>query len=195
MPLHVSSICAHHQEVKIALHSLRYHHTYRWPSSAQVDRVLSQPVHETVTYRCDDTRGCVMQFWPPHDEHMCSKHVEAWYKLIVKQKVCASSWLITKINFQNNLIVHSVGQIKTLKLMCSSQQSHPSHGEIKTKYFVQFIDWQIRQTVLYCCYFICLHTKQELRVYIFHYFYLPILLIKKQGWCPVLYFSLGKGST
>ena len=27
MPLHVSSICAHHQEVKIALHSLWYHHT------------------------------------------------------------------------------------------------------------------------------------------------------------------------
>jgi len=25
--LHVSSICAHHQEVKIALHSLWYHHT------------------------------------------------------------------------------------------------------------------------------------------------------------------------
>jgi len=34
MPLHVSSTCAHHQDVKIALHSL-------W---------------------CDDTRGCVMQF-------------------------------------------------------------------------------------------------------------------------------------
>jgi len=40
MPLHVSSTYAHHQEVKIALHSLWYHHTYR----------------------CDDTRGCVMQF-------------------------------------------------------------------------------------------------------------------------------------
>jgi len=26
--------CAHHQEVKIALHSLWYHHTYRWPSGA-----------------------------------------------------------------------------------------------------------------------------------------------------------------
>jgi len=25
----VSSTCAHHQEVKIALHSLWYHHTYR----------------------------------------------------------------------------------------------------------------------------------------------------------------------
>jgi len=76
MPLHVSRTCAHHQEVKIALHSLWYHHTYR----------------------CDDTRGCIMQFWPPDDEHMCSKHVEVWNKLIVKQKFCASSWLITEIN-------------------------------------------------------------------------------------------------
>jgi len=40
MPLRVSSTCAHHQEVKIALHSLWYHHTYRF----------------------DDTRGCVMHF-------------------------------------------------------------------------------------------------------------------------------------
>ena len=48
MPLHVPSTCAHHQEVKIALHNLWYHHTYT----------------------CDDTRGCVMQFRPPDDEHM-----------------------------------------------------------------------------------------------------------------------------
>ena len=41
MPLHVSSTCAHHQEVKIALRNL---------------------VHETATYRCDDTKACVMQF-------------------------------------------------------------------------------------------------------------------------------------
>ena len=27
MPLHVSSICAHHQEIQIALHGLWYHHT------------------------------------------------------------------------------------------------------------------------------------------------------------------------
>ena len=38
MPLHVSSTRAHHQEVKIALHSLWYHHTYRWPSDARVER-------------------------------------------------------------------------------------------------------------------------------------------------------------
>jgi hypothetical protein len=60
--------------------------------------VLFQSVHETATYRCDDTRGCIIQFWPPDDEHMCSKHVEAWNELIVKQKCCASSWLITEVN-------------------------------------------------------------------------------------------------
>ena len=29
--------------------------------------VSSHLVHETATYRCDDTRGCVMQFCPPDD--------------------------------------------------------------------------------------------------------------------------------
>ena len=53
-----------------------YHHTFSW----------------------GDTRDCVMQFWPPDDEQMCSKHVEAWNKLIVRQKFCAPSWLINEIN-------------------------------------------------------------------------------------------------
>ena len=83
---------AHHQEVKIALHSLWYHYTYRWPSGAQVER---RPPIGVMIRR---TRGCVMQFWPPDDEHMCWKNVEAWNKLTVKQKFCASSWLITEIN-------------------------------------------------------------------------------------------------
>ena len=78
MPLHISSTRAHRQEVRIVLCSLWYHHTYRWSSGAQVERGLnSQPVHGTATYRCDDTRGCIVQFWPPDDEYMCSKHVEA----------------------------------------------------------------------------------------------------------------------
>jgi len=34
MPLHVLSTYAHHQEVRITLHSLWYHYTYRWPSRA-----------------------------------------------------------------------------------------------------------------------------------------------------------------
>ena len=120
MPLHVSSTCAHHQEVKIALHSLWYHHTYRWPSCAQVDTV-----HETATYMCDDTRGCVKQFWPPDDEHMCSKHVEAWNKLILKQKFRASSWLITEIN----ILRCTVSKTSKLPLIatCLSNKS-PSSG-------------------------------------------------------------------
>jgi len=46
------ALCAHYQEVKIVLYSIWYHHTCsRWPSGAQVERVLSQPVHRTATYR------------------------------------------------------------------------------------------------------------------------------------------------
>jgi len=85
MPLHVSSTCAHHQEVKIALHSLWYHHIYR----------------------CDVTRGCVKQCWPPDDEDMCSKHVETWNKLIVKQKFCTSIRLITEMHSQQNVKICS----------------------------------------------------------------------------------------
>jgi len=36
------ALCAHHQEVKILLYSIWYHHTSRWPSRAQV--------HGTATY-------------------------------------------------------------------------------------------------------------------------------------------------
>ena len=122
VPLHVSSTYAHHQEVKIALHSLWYHHTYRWPSRVLCvdDRLVCRSicscipdghlhrVHETATYRCDDNRGCVIQFWPPDDKDMCSKHVEAWNKLIVKQ-FCASSWLITEIKIQETYTYRNYG--------------------------------------------------------------------------------------
>ena len=53
-----------------------------------------ESVHGTATYRCDDTRGCIVHFCPPDDEHMCSKHVEAWNKHIIK--FSASSWLILR---------------------------------------------------------------------------------------------------
>ena len=38
MPLHVSSTCAHHQEVKIALHTLWYHHneTSEWSKITKI---------------------------------------------------------------------------------------------------------------------------------------------------------------
>jgi hypothetical protein len=34
------ALCAHHQEVKIVLYSIWYHHTCRWPPGAQVEREL-----------------------------------------------------------------------------------------------------------------------------------------------------------
>ena len=52
------ALCAPHQEVKIVLYSIWYHHTCGWPSGtqveivlSQVEIVLSQPVHGTATYR------------------------------------------------------------------------------------------------------------------------------------------------
>jgi len=33
--------CAHHQDVKIVLDSMWHHHTFRWPSRAQVERALN----------------------------------------------------------------------------------------------------------------------------------------------------------
>jgi len=54
--------CAHRQEVKIVLYSLWYHYTYRWPSHAQFKLGFSEPVHGTATYRCDNTRDCIIQF-------------------------------------------------------------------------------------------------------------------------------------
>ena len=54
MPVYVSSICAHRQEVKIVLYSLWYHHTYRWPSGAQVERgesFIMSLFHATTFFR------------------------------------------------------------------------------------------------------------------------------------------------
>ena len=45
--------------------------------SGIVTHIGGRPVHQTATYRYDDTRDCIIQFCPPNDEHMCSKHVEA----------------------------------------------------------------------------------------------------------------------
>ena len=48
MPLHVSSTCAHHQEVKIVLYSLWYHQTYRWPSRTQRGPPIGVMIPEAV---------------------------------------------------------------------------------------------------------------------------------------------------
>ena len=55
------ALCAHHQEVKIVLYSIWYRQTCRWSSY-----VYYTPLHVSST--------------------QCSKHVEAYNKLITKQQ-------------------------------------------------------------------------------------------------------------
>ena len=51
-----------------------------------------------------------MQFWPPDDEHMCSKNVEAWNKLIVEQIL-----YIKLINYWDKYTeMHGQQNVKTL---------------------------------------------------------------------------------
>ena len=62
MSLHVSST------VVLIIKRLKLHYS--------ASGILSQHVHETATYRCDDTtRGFVMQFWPPDDEHNSARNM------------------------------------------------------------------------------------------------------------------------
>jgi len=56
------ALCAHHQEVKIVLYSIWYHHTCRWLSRAQVERERESSLNHT---RC-----CIIQFWPSDDEYI-----------------------------------------------------------------------------------------------------------------------------
>ena len=40
-----------------------------------------------------------MQFWPPDDEHMCSKHVEAW-----NETYCETNFVLQKVKYGDNLL-------------------------------------------------------------------------------------------
>ena len=90
------ALCAHHQEVKIVLYSIWYHHTCRWLFGAQVERGLCTPVHRTATYRFNDTRYCIIQFGPHDDEHTVLETCRGINKTYYKTRFCALSWLITK---------------------------------------------------------------------------------------------------
>ena len=89
--------------------------TFCWPCISVMNQPNAQKFCFTISlfhastcfeHMCSSSGGqnCITQplvssqFWPPDDEHMCSKHVQAWNKLIVKQTFCAESWLITEIN-------------------------------------------------------------------------------------------------
>ena len=104
--------------------------------------------------RCDDTRGCIIQFFPPDDEHMCSKHVEAWNKLIIK--FSASSWLILRNKYiemhgQQNikkkiviyLYVYTHDNIKWAK--CNQFRGITHQSATQPRHFL--ISWQTSRAV------------------------------------------------
>jgi len=80
-----------------------------------------RPVHGTVTCKYEDTRCCITQFWPPDDEHMCSKHVQAWNKLIVKKILCNK--LVnyydkyTEMHGQQNVKINMLVEVTTIVVL------------------------------------------------------------------------------
>jgi len=128
-----------------------------WTSAGSPDTTLAEPhpnsntggslVHQMATYRCDDTRGCVMQFWPADDEHKCSKHVEAWNKTYCETKFCASSWLNTEIKSIHTIrtaLYLSIRNTKQLTLFRSVSSIYRESNTRRNKYttaHVQFLNF------------------------------------------------------
>jgi len=81
MPLHVSSTRAHRQEAKIVLYNLWYHHTYRWPSRAQVERCTVSKISKSSLW--------VLWWYPP----------SIWSLKIFKISILLSSaWSLLEIS-------------------------------------------------------------------------------------------------
>ena len=63
---------AHRQQAKTVLYSLWYHHTEtsEWSKITKITKIIRFSDFRPLTcFQCDDTRGCIIQFWPPDDEH------------------------------------------------------------------------------------------------------------------------------
>ena len=74
--------------------------------------------YKHVMFQCDDTRDCIIQFCPPDDDYMCSKHVEAWNKLIIK--FSSSSWLIL---INKYIEMHGQQNIKICDTLVTTSQN------------------------------------------------------------------------
>ena len=148
------ALCAHHQGVKIVFYSIWFHHTCRWPSDAPVISLLYaskcfehyvliirgsklyytasgvitpvgvRPVHRTASYRFDDTRCCIKQFWPPDDEHIVLETFRGIKETYYKTRICALGLSVTKIILKCRSAKH-----KKLKLM-SDKQIVPMTGTL-----------------------------------------------------------------
>jgi len=83
MLLHVSSTYAHYPEVKIVLHSLWYHHTYRWPSRARDGHEIKLIVKQILFIK-------LVKYWDKYIEMHGQQNVK-----IVTRKVVLTLTLLT----------------------------------------------------------------------------------------------------
>ena len=103
---------AHHQETELYWCSIWYRPLSQWPSGAQIDRelvqpVFSQPVYRTATDWDDDTRCCINTIRPPDDEHVMLETCRGleWTYCKIKQ-VCIKLVIVqayTKMHGQQNI--------------------------------------------------------------------------------------------
>ena len=63
------ALYAHRQEAELYWCSIWYRPLIQWPSGAQTERELSQPVHRMAIDSEDDTRCCTNTIQLPDDEH------------------------------------------------------------------------------------------------------------------------------
>ena len=96
-------------------------------------------VHGTATYKYDDTRDCIIQFCPPDNEHMCSKHVEAWNKLIIKFSA-SGCFILNKY-----IEMHGQQNIKTSYLCFYVSQLYTSLGFVYIPYRMKCFDVDCNQ--------------------------------------------------
>ena len=66
-----------------------------YTASGIITTVGGSPVHRTATYRCDDTRCCIIEFWPPGDEHIVLETCRGMWKTYYKTRLCVLNCLIT----------------------------------------------------------------------------------------------------
>ena len=84
------SPCARHQRVKIVLYSIWYHHTEtsEWSKITKIqfykyEHIVVKFMYEFYynviifieLYFSNDTRCCIIQFWPTDDEHNSARNM------------------------------------------------------------------------------------------------------------------------
>jgi len=104
------ALCAHRQEIEIVLYSVWYRHTCGWQSGAQVERGTCRnstcaPDGHLQEWWYEMLNNTILISW--WSAQQCSKHAEAYNKLIIKQE-----------------FVHYVGQLLRLYWDVRSAKTH-----------------------------------------------------------------------